>query len=139
FTTVGGVKTVNINQNGTVTPIFDAAHVLNGVTGGEGSLGIASSAQSTEAIAAGTRDMYEDEWVVGYEHQFPQGVVFTAKFIRRDLKRIVEDTGGVSPEAANAGFQQVFLIANVNAKTDLFTNPVQIDYSPTGTANKKGD
>src|SRR4029077_16656997 len=68
FTTVGGVKTVNINQNGTVTPIFDAAHVLNGVTGGEGSLGIASSAQSTEAIAAGTRDMYEDEWVVGYEH-----------------------------------------------------------------------
>lgn len=139
FTTVGGVKTVNINQFGTVTPIFDPAHVLNGVAGGEGSLGIASSAQSTEAIAPGTRDMYEDEWVVGYEHQFPKGVVFTAKFVRRDLKRIVEDTGGVSPEAANAGFQQVFLIANVNARTDLFTNPVQIDYSPTGKANKAGD
>jgi hypothetical protein len=140
FSTVGGKEVVNLNQFNTVTPIFDAAHVLNGVAGGEGSLGIASSAQSTEAIAPGTRDMYEDEWVVGFEHQFPQGVVFTAKFVRRDLKRIVEDTGGVSPEAANAGFQQVFLIANVNKNTDLFTNPVQIDYSPTGAPiNKNGD
>jgi Carboxypeptidase regulatory-like domain/TonB-dependent Receptor Plug Domain len=136
FSTVGGVKTVNLNGFGTVTPVFDAAHVLNGVSGGEGGLGIASSAQSTEAIAPGTRDMYEDEWVVGFEHQFPQGVVFTAKFIRRDLKRIVEDTGGVSPEAADAGFQQAFLIANVNKKTDLFTNPAPTDFS--ATTNAKG-
>jgi len=139
FSTVGGVNVVNLNQFNTVTPVFDAAHVLNGVKGGEGTLGISASAQNIEAITSGTRDMYEDEWVVGYEHQFPQGIVFTAKFVRRDLKRIVEDTGGVSPEAANAGFQQTFVIANVNKRTDLFTNPVQIDYSPTGTANKAGD
>jgi len=131
FTTVGGQNIVNINpQTGTVNVKFDAAHVLNGVAGGEGSHNISSSVQSTEAIAPGTRDMYEDEWVAGYEHEFSHGIVLTAKYVRRDLKRIVEDTGGVSPEAANAGFQQVFDIANISASTDLFTNPIPSDFTP---------
>jgi Carboxypeptidase regulatory-like domain/TonB-dependent Receptor Plug Domain len=136
YTTVGGVKTVTLNQFNTVTPIFDAAHVLNGVVGGEGPLGIGSSSQSTEAIAPGTRDMYEDEWVAGYEHEFAGGIVFTAKYVRRDLKRIVEDTGGISPEASDVGIPQTFLIANVSANTDLFTNPIPTDFiaatDPTG-------
>jgi len=154
-----GQRIINLNASGSAIVDFDAAHVLNGAKGapgtctaainptlcatptasGLGSRSIASSAESIEAIAPGTRNWYEDEWVVGYEHQFPQGVVFTAKFLRRDLKRIVEDTGGVSPEASDAGFQQVFLIGNIDSKTDLFTNPVQIDYSPTGTADANGD
>jgi Carboxypeptidase regulatory-like domain/TonB-dependent Receptor Plug Domain len=134
YTTVGGQKIVNINPaTGTVNVKFDSAHVLNGVNGGEGSLNIGSSVQSTEAIEAGTRDMYEDEWVAGYEHQFSHGVVFTAKYVRRDLKRLVEDTGGVSPEAADLGYQQVFVIGNINAKTDFFTNPVPSDFTPNGT------
>jgi hypothetical protein len=126
-----GQRIVNLNASGSTIVDFNAAHVLNGANGGQGSASIASSVESTEAIAPGTRNWYEDEWVVGYEHQFPQGVVFTAKFLRRDLKRIVEDTGGVSPEASNAGFQQVFLIGNINSKTDLFTNPVVFDFTPT--------
>src|SRR6267378_1810657 len=133
-----GQRIVNLTPSGSTIVDFDAAHVLNGATGGLGGA-IASSVESTEAIAPGTRNFYEDEWLVGYEHEFPQGVVFTAKFLRRDLKRIVEDTGGVSPEASDAGFQQVFLIGNIDSKTDLFTNPVQIDYSPTGTADANGD
>ena len=131
-----GQKIANLNASGSPIVKFDAAHVLNGASGapganGLGSRSIASSVESIEAIAPGTRNFYEDEWMVGYEHEFPQGVVFTAKFLRRDLKRIVEDTGGVSPEANNAGFQQIFLIGNINAKTDLFTNPVQFDFIPT--------
>ncbi len=131
-----GQRIINLDP-ATGAPIvkFDSAHVLNGAAGGTGGLSIPASTQSTEAIAAGTRLMYEDEWAVGYEHEFKYGVVASARFIRRDLKRIVEDTGGVSPEAANAGFQQVFLIANVNKKTDLFTNPVPSDFTPNGTGN----
>jgi hypothetical protein len=134
-----GQRIANIDPaTGSVIVAFDAAHVLNGAagaTGGaKGSLAIGSSTQSTEAIASGTRLMYEDEWVVGYEHEFKYGVVFSAKYVRRDLKRIVEDTGGVSPEAANAGFQQVFLIANVNARTDLFTNPAPTEFVATTDA-----
>jgi hypothetical protein len=126
-----GQKIVNLTASGGTIVDFDAAHVLNGAKGGLGSSSIGSSAESTEAIAPGTRNSYEDEWVVGLEHQFPQGVVFTAKFLRRDLKRIVEDTGGISPEAANGGVQQIFLIGNISANTDLFTNPVQRDFIPT--------
>jgi len=129
-----GQRIVNLNAFGGVTPIFDAAHVMNGVAGGTGSLNITASQQSTEGIAPGTRDMYEDEWVAGYEHEFKYGIVVTAKYVRRDLKRIVEDTGGVSPEATNAGFQQVFLIANVAKNTDLFTNPVPTEWIATTDA-----
>jgi len=125
-----GQRVVNLTPSGSTIVDFDAAHVLNGATGGLSTRSIAASAESTTAIAPGTRNVYEDEWVVGYEHQFPQGVVFTAKFVRRDLKRIVEDTGGVSPEASSAGFQQIFLIGNINSKTDLFTNPVVHDFIP---------
>jgi Carboxypeptidase regulatory-like domain/TonB-dependent Receptor Plug Domain len=129
-----GQRIINLNQYGGASPIFDAAHVLNGATGGTGSKNITSSVQSTEAIQSGTRMMYEDEWVAGYEHEFKSGVIVTAKFVRRDLKRIVEDTGGVSPEAANAGFQQVFLIGNIHKNTDLFTNPVPTEWTATTDA-----
>jgi hypothetical protein len=127
-----GQRIVNLNASGSTIVDFDPAHVLNGAKGGLGSASISTSTESNlEAISPGTRNMYEDEWVAGFEHQFPQGVVFTAKFIRRDLKRIVEDTGGISPEAASAGVQQVFAIANISSSTDLFTNPVFHDFIPT--------
>ena len=131
-----GQRVVTINQYGGTTPIFDAAHVLNSakdpITGKAIGLGgaIPTSTQSTESIAPRTRLMYEDEWVIGYEHEFKQGIILTAKFVRRDLKRIVEDTGGISPEASLFGIPQVYLITNVTKSTDLFTNPGQIDFSP---------
>jgi Carboxypeptidase regulatory-like domain/TonB-dependent Receptor Plug Domain len=125
-----GQRIANIDPaTGSVIVNFDAAHVLNGAAGGTGSLAIASSSEGNlEAIAKGTRLMYEDEWVVGFEHEFKYGVVFSAKYVRRDLKRIVEDTGGISPEASDAGISQIFLIGNVNARTDLFTNPVPTEF-----------
>lgn len=130
FTTdANGNRIATLNSFGTVTPTVIAANVLNGAAGGVGN-GVFDSFESGEPIFPRTRLTYEDEWAVGFEHQFPQGVVFTAKFIRRDMKRIVEDTGGISPEAALAGISQQFAIGNVSSKTDIFTNPVGTDFVP---------
>ena len=66
--------------------------------------------------------------MIGAEHQFSHGVVLTARYMHRSLRRIVEDTGGISPEAALAGVPQQFSITNPNKGLDIFTNPVQVDY-----------
>lgn len=130
FTTdAKGNRIVTLNSFGTVTPTVIAANVLNGAKGGVGN-GVFDSFESQEPIFPRTRLTYEDEWVVGFEHEFKYGVVFTAKFVRRDLKRTVEDTGGISPEAALAGISQQFAIGNVSSTTDIFTNPVQTDFIP---------
>jgi Carboxypeptidase regulatory-like domain/TonB-dependent Receptor Plug Domain len=131
FTVVNGQRVVQLNQFGTVTPVVDPAHVLNGATGGV-SNSLLASGVSTTAIAPGTRMSYLDEYVFGVEHEFPFGIVGSVKYVKRDLKRIVEDTGGISPEAALAGITQVFQIANVGAGTDLFTNPIGHVY-PVGS------
>jgi len=132
FSVVGGQRIVNINSLGTVTP--NTANILNGLVGGTGGA-ISTSFESTTAIYPGTKMSYLDEFVVGAEHEFPAGVIASVKFIRRDLKRIVEDTGGISPEAALAGVSQVFTITNVNANTDVFTNPIQHAFTPVFLAN----
>ncbi len=125
-----GNRIAVINQFGTVNPVPDAAHVLNGASGGI-ARSAAASFESIEPIFPGTKMSYLDEFVVGAEHEFRGGVVLSVRYIRRDLKRIVEDTGGISPEAALAGINQQFAITNVKASTDLFTNPIQHDFIPT--------
>jgi hypothetical protein len=65
---------------------------------------------------------YEDEWIAGYERDFGHGIIFSARYVDRRLRRVVEDMGGVSPEAANIGFVQVFQIGNPSSSTDVFTN-----------------
>jgi hypothetical protein len=118
-----GRRIVKLNQFGTVIPVLDAAHLLNRATGGIAT-GFLVSEQSTTGIAPGTKPQYEDEFVVGFEREFPRGVVFSVRYIDRRIKRIVEDTGGISPEAASAGIEQIFQIGNVSSSTDLFTNPI---------------
>jgi hypothetical protein len=66
--------------------------------------------------------------VIGAEHEFSHGVVATARYTHRSLRRIVEDTGGISPEAALAGIPQQFSITNPSKNLDIFTNPIQHDY-----------
>jgi hypothetical protein len=122
-----GNRQVVINPQGTVTPIVDAAHILNRAAGSPfGS--VFGSTESLEAIHTGTRLTYEDEYVMGFEHQFSHGIVVSAKYMHRSLRRIVEDTGGIAPEAANGGITQQFSITNVAKNTDIFTNPVEFDY-----------
>jgi hypothetical protein len=86
------------------------------------------SAQSGTAIAAGTKMQYLDEYVAGVEHEFPHGILVSARYQQRKLKRIVEDMGGLSPEGANAGINQFFQIGNPSAGTDLFGNEDEVSW-----------
>jgi hypothetical protein len=131
----GAVSTYNrcvvLNSFGTVTPIVNAAHDLNHSANGF-PIGIFGSGSSLEAIHTGTKLSYEDEYVIGGEHQFSHGVILTARYMHRSLRRIVEDTGGISPEAALANVPQQFSITNPSKNLDIFTNPVQVDYLHAG-------
>jgi len=87
------------------------------------------SAQSEAAFAPGTKSEYLDEYVVGFEHEFGNsGVIFTARYTDRRLRRIIEDDAALSPEAYQNGLTQFYVISNVNKNQDAFKNPVQIDY-----------
>jgi hypothetical protein len=132
---VAGQNVVTLNQFGSVTPQIDAAHTLNEAAGGfPTSHVITASGGALENINHGTKSTYEDEYVFGAEHQFSHGIVASARYLHRSLRRIVEDTGGISPEAAQAGVPQTYLIANVGKSTDIFTNPIQHDFVATTDA-----
>jgi len=135
-----GNRIATINGFGTVTPIVDAAHTLNNAFGSPFG-GIFGSTESLESIHTGTHLTYEDEYVMGYEHEFSHGIILSARYMHRSLRRIVEDTGGIAPEAANAGIAQQFSITNPHKSSDIFTNPQEFDFtgstipdpaSPTG-------
>ncbi|MFL6301821.1 MAG: carboxypeptidase regulatory-like domain-containing protein [Terriglobales bacterium] len=120
-----GAGHVVVNTDGTVNPVLDSAHLI-------GSLG-GISAQSLVAFGPGTRSEYLDEYVVGFEHEFGNsGVIFSARYQDRRIKRIVEDMAALSPEAYQNGLSQNYLIANPGKNTDIFVNPHQLDY--TGAA-----
>jgi hypothetical protein len=121
-------RCVALNSFGTVTPIVDAAHDLNNSVNGI-PFGEAGSGNMGEPIHTGTRLTYEDEYVIGAEHEFSHGVILTARYMHRSLRRIVEDTSGLSPESANAGLVQQFSITNPAKNTDIFTNPIEVDYN----------
>lgn len=125
FTIVNGQRRAVINQFGTVNPIIDAAHLLNGVTGGSGG-GIGISAQDAEnPILPGTKLGFIDEHLVGFEQQFPKNFVFSVRYQDRRVKRIVEDAAVISPEQFNAGlFGQTYFIGNISSSTDAAVNPV---------------
>ena len=140
YTNVGGVNTVTLT-NGGVTVVPDAAHLLN-LTANSGLGGVSTSAQGTfsgTGIATGTKMQYLDEFVVGGEREIWGGAVLSARYIDRRLKRIVEDTGGISPEAALAGVNQTFIITNPSPTTDLFTNPVAHTFTPGGAVPAQCD
>ncbi|TAM79516.1 MAG: TonB-dependent receptor [Acidobacteria bacterium] len=138
-----GQRTVTINQYGTVTPILDAAHTLNNVGSFDANgncitasgCGIThnftvSTQGAIEPFAPGTRMEFEDEYMVGIDRDLGHGIIFSARYIDRRLKRIIEDTGGISPEAANAGIPQYYVIANVGSTSDLFVNPIEHLFTP---------
>jgi len=89
------------------------------------------SAQSGESIAPGTKMQYEQEFVGGVEHEFKHGLTADLRFQDRRLRRIVEDMAGLSPEGADAGIVQQYLIGNPSGATDLFTNEQEITF-PSG-------
>jgi hypothetical protein len=121
----GGV--VTLNSLGTVTPVLDAAHVLNKATGGI-NRGATFSGQGTPLLP-GTKMEYNDEFVVGAEHEFRGGIVASARYIDRRLKRIIEDFGGVPIEGNDAGQGQFYGIGNISAATDFSINANEVVFS----------
>jgi hypothetical protein len=117
----GGV--VDVNADGSVNVIPDAAHLLNGAANGIAKTPVVSiSSPSGYVFAPGTKMMYNDEWTVGSEHEFKGGYVLSARFIYRRLGRALEDLAGLSPEAYNAGLNQNYLIGNPGRTLDIFPN-----------------
>lgn len=126
-----------VNPDNTITVVPDAAHLLNGIgtfdplTGActtppcgvpNGAFVSSQAGGNLEGFIPGTKMQYQDEWVAGYEREMGHGIVFSARYVDRRLQRIVEDMGGVSPEAALAGIPQIFAIGNPNSKLAAFTN-----------------
>jgi hypothetical protein len=124
------------NSDGTVTPIFDAAHLISGDAAiGFKTRGITATPNTPELFAPKTKLNFEEEYVIGIERQF-KGFVFSARYTDRRLERIVEDMAGISPEGANAGLPQVFAIGNPNPGADYFVNEQEIKYDPNGAPPK---
>jgi hypothetical protein len=127
-----GLGNVLVAPDGQIQIATDPAHFITDPTGAHGGIPIPPfiSAQSTTAFAPGTRSQYLDEYVVGFEHEFGNsGVIFTARYTDRRIKRIVEDMAALSPEAANSGLPQTYLIGNPSKTLDIFTNPQQFDFA----------
>ena len=117
----GTVANLAVNPDGSLPLVLDDAHFINPQF---------VSFQSGEAIAKGTKMEMLQEWVYGVEHEFKHGILVDVRWQDRRLKRIVEDMSGVSPEGAFVLPQQ-FEIGNPSAKTDLFTNPIELTF-PVG-------
>jgi hypothetical protein len=125
FTTVGGVNRAVINQFGTVNAIIDAAHQLAGAA--------TSVSDPSNPITPGTKLGFTDEHTFGFEQQLPGNFTFSARYIKRDSKRIVEDAASVSPEANLAGIGQVYYIGNISPTLDAAINLVPFAYTTGGS------
>jgi hypothetical protein len=80
-------------------------------------------------VAAGTKMQYQDEYVVGLEHEFRGGIFVSVRYLDRRLRRIVEDVSGITVGGFNAAAAfdgspifQTFLLTNPSASLDLFHN-----------------
>lgn len=112
----------------------DAGHLLNNAAGGIGT-GVNVGLSGGEPFQPGIKMEYTDEFVVGAQHEFRDGIVLSARYIDRRLKRVIEDEGGISVEqfnalAANGGGLNYF-IGNPNSKSDIFVNPNEVVFQGT--------
>ena len=139
FTVNGaGQRIAVVNQFGTVTPIIDAAHQIPGGT-------TISAGDPSNPITAGTRLGFTDEHSFGFEQQLPKNFTFSARYIDRRAKRIVEDAASVSPEASlacdvatgNHCITQLYFIGNIGPRLDAAVNLVPFIYQ-TGSAIPSG-
>jgi hypothetical protein len=132
---------VVLNSAGTVNFVGDADHLLNKATGGIPlgvNVGVVSGG---EPFVPGIRMEYNDELTVGAEHEFRGGIVLSARYIDRRLKRVVEDEVGQSVEQLTAlafnGGSYSYVIGNPSKKQDIFVNPNEITWAP-GAATPAG-
>jgi hypothetical protein len=117
-----------VNGPGSVTAVLDQAHLVNGAAGGTATVPT-TSAQTGTGFAPGARLQYQDEYLVGFERELKAGVVFSARYIDRRLRRNLEDVAGVSPEGFNAGITQNYFLGNPSRTTDYFHNESPVFYN----------
>jgi outer membrane receptor for ferrienterochelin and colicin len=145
FTGTGTNKQVVINPaTGTVTPIFDAAHLVSCGSGAPGSpqqncrdagyfpSTVSTSVTSATAILAGTKLGYTDEHLLGFEQQLPRNFTLSVRYQDKRIQRIVEDAALVAPESADF-FGQAYFIGNISSTLDAATNPISRHFTPGGT------
>ena len=134
------------NSDGTFSVLTDAKHTLNGVpqytdSNGVHTFGKPSYSSSTgEGIIPGTKQEYEDEYVVGLESNLTSSIVVKARYTDRRLGRIIEDIGSQSPEGATIVPNYNGGITNPGPGTDLFVNENEVTYTPAqfNSANAAG-
>lgn len=126
-----------VAADGTITVVPDQAHTLNGTPKSTGSSGavvnFASpnfSSSTGEGIIPGTKQEYEDEYVLGVERELSRSLVFKVRYTDRRLGRIIEDIGTQSPEgsAILSGYNGG--IANPGPSTDIGVNEQEVTYTP---------
>jgi hypothetical protein len=127
-----GRRIAVINQFGTVNPVVDSQHLLNGgsVPGGPGGGPSFAAQDPTNPILPGTKLGFAQEHLVGFEQQLPGNLVFSARYLNRQLKRIVEDAGLNPPEGTSFFSGVTYFIGNVSSKLDAGTNIIEHTYAP---------
>jgi hypothetical protein len=119
-----------LDQFNTVT--FDPANVLNNATGGiikNPTVLLISGSGLSSPFAPKTRMEYNDEFVVGAEHEFRGGITASVRYIDRRVKRIIEDFTGISIEQALAGQAGAYFIGNPSKTTDVTVNPNPVKFT----------
>lgn len=85
-------------------------------------------------FAAGTKAQFQDEYVVGVEREFRGGVLLSARYLDRRIRRIVEDISGLTVGAANWGVPQNYVLANPSRSLDVVNNtlcgPTAVNQDP---------
>jgi hypothetical protein len=126
---------VTLNSLGTVT--FDPKNVLNSATGGiaaNPTVNLVAGGGSSP-FAPGTKFEYNDEFVVGAEHEFRGGITASVRYIDRRVKRIIEDFQSVSVEQQLAGFSGSYFIGNPSKTTDVVVNSKEVTFPGVSFSN----
>ena len=127
--TASASNLVTLNQYGTVQ--FDPQNVLNNATGGVARNPTLLLISPASLFAPHTRMEYNDEFVVGAEHEFRGGITASVRYIDRRVKRIVEDFTGISIEQSLAGQAGTYFIGNPGKNTDVTVNPNPVKFTGT--------
>ena len=129
---VGPANMVTLNSLGTVNFNPAAQFILNNAVGGvpknPSVTGISGNGGASPFVP-GTRMEYNDEFVVGAEHEFRGGISASVRYIDRRIKRIIEDFTSVSIEQNLAGIPGFYAIGNPNANTDEVINSKEFVFS----------
>jgi len=120
---------VTLNQFNTVE--YDPKNVLNGAVGGVAvnPTVLVISGAGSSPFAPQTRMEYNDEFVVGAEHEFRGGITASVRYIDRRIKRIIEDYTSVSIEQNLAGIPGAYFIGNPGKSTDATVNPNPVKFT----------